>query len=195
MQVRNTSVWITVAILLSGCGVFGGKQVDYKTGAVVLQPLEVPPDLAVPAVSGRAPGPVTEGTQVASYSDFARAPKVAETPCAAPQSAATTGTMQPAAAKLLQVGTTRFILLSEPFDRAWRSVGLALDRAGIKPADVDRSKGVYFLKLVDKDKPPVEAQLQISESAGISLVTVAGSVPAEAAASLLESVHRHTTVQ
>jgi outer membrane protein assembly factor BamC len=37
------------------------------------------------------------------------------------------------------------ILLSEPFDKSWRKVGLALEQAGIALADKDRSKGIYFL--------------------------------------------------
>lgn len=37
------------------------------------------------------------------------------------------------------------ILLSEPFDKSWRKVGLALEKAGMVLADKDRSKGIYFL--------------------------------------------------
>lgn len=37
------------------------------------------------------------------------------------------------------------IVLSEPFDKSWRKVGLALEQAGIVLADKDRSKGIYFL--------------------------------------------------
>jgi outer membrane protein assembly factor BamC len=37
------------------------------------------------------------------------------------------------------------IILSEPFDKSWRKVGLALDQAKIVLADKDRSKGIYFL--------------------------------------------------
>lgn len=37
------------------------------------------------------------------------------------------------------------ILLSDPFDKSWRKVGLALEQAGIVLADKDRSKGIYFL--------------------------------------------------
>ncbi len=33
----------------------------------------------------------------------------------------------------------------EPFDRAWRRVGLALDRVGYNVVDRDRTKGVYFV--------------------------------------------------
>jgi len=39
----------------------------------------------------------------------------------------------------------------DPFDRAWRRVGLALDRIGFTVVDLDRSKGVYFVRYVDMD--------------------------------------------
>ena len=44
--------------------------------------------------------------------------------------------------------------LSEPFDRAWRRVGLVLDRVGFTVEDRDRSKGFYFVRYVD---PEVDA--------------------------------------
>jgi outer membrane protein assembly factor BamC len=39
----------------------------------------------------------------------------------------------------------------EPFDRAWRRVGLALDRVGFTVEDRDRQKGVYFVRYVDPE--------------------------------------------
>ncbi|MDO8789229.1 MAG: outer membrane protein assembly factor BamC [Sulfuritalea sp.] len=39
--------------------------------------------------------------------------------------------------------------LEEPFDRAWRRVGLALDRVGFTVEDRDRSLGLYFVRYVD----------------------------------------------
>lgn len=39
----------------------------------------------------------------------------------------------------------------DPFDRAWRRVGLALDRVGFTVEDRDRSKGVYFVRYVDPE--------------------------------------------
>lgn len=39
--------------------------------------------------------------------------------------------------------------LSEPFDRAWRQIGLALDRTGLSVEDRDRSAGLYFVRYVD----------------------------------------------
>ena len=47
------------------------------------------------------------------------------------------------------------VQLTEDFDRAWRRVGLALDRAGFTVEDRDRSKGIYFVRYVD---PSVEKQ-------------------------------------
>lgn len=191
MQVRNTVLLLSIFSVLAGCGMFGNRQVDYKAGAVAVQPLEVPPDLVTPVVSSRAVLPASDGTQVANYSDFVRTPKESETPCVSPAPAVAPAAAQPAAARLLQVGATRFILLSEPFERAWRTVGLALDRAGIKPSDVDRSKGLYFLKLNGRDKASTEARLLVNESAGVSVVTVEGLSQQDDVTRLLESVHQH----
>jgi outer membrane protein assembly factor BamC len=41
--------------------------------------------------------------------------------------------------------------LDEQFDRAWRRVGLALDRVGFTVEDRDRSKGLYFVRYIDPD--------------------------------------------
>ncbi len=45
--------------------------------------------------------------------------------------------------------------LTETFDRAWRRVGLALDRVGFTVEDRDRSKGYYFVRYVD---PRIDGQ-------------------------------------
>ncbi len=53
-------------------------------------------------------------------------------------------------AKLVTASDGRPVLdVSEPFDRAWRRVGLALDRVGFTVEDRDRSKGIYFVRYVD----------------------------------------------
>ena len=41
--------------------------------------------------------------------------------------------------------------LQEPFDRAWRRVGLALDRVGFTVEDRDRAQGVYYVRYVDPE--------------------------------------------
>jgi outer membrane protein assembly factor BamC len=41
--------------------------------------------------------------------------------------------------------------LPEAFDRAWRRVGLALDRVGFTVEDRDRVKGIYFVRYADPE--------------------------------------------
>jgi len=41
--------------------------------------------------------------------------------------------------------------VQEGFDRAWRRIGLALDRVGFTVEDRDRSNGVYFVRYVDPE--------------------------------------------
>ena len=43
------------------------------------------------------------------------------------------------------------LIMEEPFDRAWRRVGLALDRIGFTVEDRDRAQGLYFVRYVDPD--------------------------------------------
>ena len=44
------------------------------------------------------------------------------------------------------------LAVDESFDRAWRRVGLALDRIGFTVEDRDRSQGVYFVRYIDPDR-------------------------------------------
>jgi len=43
------------------------------------------------------------------------------------------------------------LMLADPFDRAWRRVGLALDRVGFTVEDRDRQKGLYFVRYADPE--------------------------------------------
>ena len=55
-------------------------------------------------------------------------------------------------AKLSRGGADGTLLvLNDQFDRAWRRVGLALDRVGFTVEDRDRSKGLYFVRYIDPD--------------------------------------------
>ena len=55
-----------------------------------------------------------------------------------------------AKAKLVQEGFNKaHIDVSAGFDRAWRDVGLALDRSNFTVEDRDRSNGVYFVRYVN----------------------------------------------
>lgn len=88
--------------------------------------------------------------------------------------------------------------MDEAFDRAWRRVGLALDRVGFAVEDRDRSKGVYFVRYIDpqidndskkddglfsklafwrgkKDENSPQVQIKVAETGGKSRVTVTGA--------------------
>ena len=53
-------------------------------------------------------------------------------------------------AKLAQsVDGSGALEIQEPFDRAWRRVGLALDRVGFTVEDRDRAQGLYFVRYID----------------------------------------------
>jgi outer membrane protein assembly factor BamC len=43
------------------------------------------------------------------------------------------------------------LAMEESFDRAWRRVGLALDRIGFTVEDRDRSQGLYYVRYVDPE--------------------------------------------
>ena len=52
-------------------------------------------------------------------------------------------------AKLIEDGAETRIEMTQSFDRAWRDVGLALDRSNFTVDDRDRSKGIYFVRYVN----------------------------------------------
>ena len=49
-------------------------------------------------------------------------------------------------------GSSGVVEVDEPFERAWRRVGLALDRVGFTVEDRDRTKGVYYVRYVDQNQ-------------------------------------------
>ena len=48
-----------------------------------------------------------------------------------------------------KVGTAPVVEIDEGFDRAWRRVGLSLDRTGFTVEDRDRAQGTYFVRYVE----------------------------------------------
>jgi outer membrane protein assembly factor BamC len=73
-------------------------------------------------------------------------------------------------ARIENVGGQPVVQISENFERAWRRVGLALDRTGFTVEDRDRSAGTYFVRYVapnpDKKEPGFFAKLLTFGNAG-----------------------------
>ncbi|HSV54163.1 MAG TPA: outer membrane protein assembly factor BamC [Burkholderiaceae bacterium] len=65
--------------------------------------------------------------------------------------------------KIATVNNAPVVQISEGFDRAWRRVGLALDRTGFTVEDRDRSQGTYFVRYVEpnpeKKEPGIFSKL------------------------------------
>ncbi|UUZ76381.1 outer membrane protein assembly factor BamC [Polaromonas sp. P1(28)-13] len=51
--------------------------------------------------------------------------------------------------RVATVNNQPVVQIDEGFDRAWRKVGLALDRTGFTVEDRDRSQGIYFVRYVE----------------------------------------------
>ena len=68
----------------------------------------------------------------------------------APSIVATTAPITSANAVIQNNGAGPLVV-NDGFDRAWRRVGLALDRTGFTVEDRDRSKGLFFVRYIDPD--------------------------------------------
>ena len=70
----------------------------------------------------------------------------------------------PTRARLLTDQASPTLQVDDGFDRAWRRVGVALDRSGFTVEDRDRTQGVYFVRYIDpafagKEEPNFFAKL------------------------------------
>ncbi|HEX4764281.1 MAG TPA: outer membrane protein assembly factor BamC [Usitatibacter sp.] len=90
----------------------------------------------VAAATAKAPAPVRSGAQPAAATSESRN-AVLENSGAGP------------------------LVVNDSFDRAWRRVGLALDRVGFTVEDRDRSKGIFYVRYVD---PEVDREAQASKN-------------------------------
>jgi len=83
----------------------------------------------------------------------------------APQQQAAAAVAQPSekpTSRVASVDNHPVVVLDDGFDRAWRRVGLTLDRTGFTVEDRDRSQGTYFVRYVpptDKKEPSLLSKL------------------------------------
>jgi outer membrane protein assembly factor BamC len=78
-----------------------------------------------------------------------------------------------ARARVLEGRASPTLQLDDSFDRAWRRVGLALDRSGFTVEDRDRAQGLYFVRYIDpakgkKDEPGLLSRLFGGDAAASS---------------------------
>ncbi|MDP2771461.1 MAG: outer membrane protein assembly factor BamC, partial [Giesbergeria sp.] len=122
---------------------------------------------------------------------------------------ASASAQRPSAARVASVGDVPVVQIDEGFDRAWRRVGLALDRTGFTVEDRDRSQGVYFVRYVEpkgdkKEKgflgklfssekavPPLKYRIVVrsqGEATTVSVLNAAGAPETSANASSIVRV-------
>jgi outer membrane protein assembly factor BamC len=95
--------------------------------------------------------------------------------------------------RIATVGNAPVVVIDEAFDRAWRRVGLALDRTGFTVEDRDRNQGTYFVRYVapnadrkergflgrllnlgpdDKSDPPLKYRIALKSEGQTTTVSV-----------------------
>lgn len=94
--------------------------------------------------------------------------------------------------RVTTVGNLPVVQIDEGFDRAWRRVGLSLDRTGFTVEDRDRSQGIYFVRYVapnpdrqekgligrlfnfssDKEGNPVKYRINLKSQGDVTTVSV-----------------------
>ena len=71
LATRNVAAWVALAVTASGCSMFEGKKIDYKS-AGKLPTLEAPPDLVMPAGDNRFVVPDINPKGAATFSAYDR---------------------------------------------------------------------------------------------------------------------------
>ena len=105
-----------------------------------------------------------------------------------------------ATSRITTMNNSPVVVIDEGFDRAWRRVGLALDRTGFTVEDRDRSQGTYFVRYVapnadrkeatgflgrmfsfgrsDKDEAPLKYRIALKSEGQSTTVSVLNSTGA-----------------
>ncbi len=112
--------------------------------------------------------------------------------------------------RVATVSGTPVVQVDDGFDRAWRRVGLSLDRTGFTVEDRDRAQGIYFVRYVEpkadskepgffsklfsgssKDAAPLKYRIALrsqGESTTVSVLNAAGSPESSANAQRIVKV-------
>ena len=91
--------------------------------------------------------------------------------------------------RVANVNNVPVVQIDEGFERAWRRVGLALDRTGFTVEDRDRAQGTYFVRYVeptaDKSEPGFFSKIFSGSSAAIAPLKYRITVKSQGEASVV----------
>jgi len=102
---------------------------------------------------------------------------------------------------------SQILLINDAFDRSWRRVGLAIERAGLTVEDRDRARGIYFLKTAPveqgwldslkfwEDAPASDRHYRVNVKDGGAVcevsVTDQDGIKDDTAKQMIEAVYKH----
>lgn len=138
MKVLHIGISSVVLASLVGCSAvgLGNKRVDYRAGAVQAPSLEVPPDLTTPARDERYKVPGSEGTSVATYSDYSKG--------GATERPAVSSAVLPEVkgVHLERNGAQRWLVVNDKPENVWPVVKAFFQENGLSIASEDQAAGV-----------------------------------------------------
>jgi outer membrane protein assembly factor BamC len=123
--------------------------------------------------------------------------------------AVTASAAERSSSRVATVNNQPVVVIDEGFDRAWRRVGLALDRTGFTVEDRDRSQGTYFVRYVapnadkkepgflgrlfsrEKNEPPLKYRINLKadgQSTTVSVLNASGAPESSANAQRIVQV-------
>jgi outer membrane protein assembly factor BamC len=114
---------------------------DANQTATKWQPLPPDPELEAEMLSRIMVAMGGEETKVAAERAKAPAGRLTTAVAAAPE----------ARNAVLENSGAGPLVVNDGFDRAWRRIGLALDRTGFTVEDRDRSKGLFYVRYIDPE--------------------------------------------
>ena len=121
----NTEVFISHRGMIE---VYSGLSSDMQKGQTMWQPRPIEPELEA---------------------EFLRRMMIKLGARAEQSAAAIDGALPKLSSRLTSTNGESILILTDNFDRAWRRVGLSLDRTGFTVEDRDRAQGLYFVRYVD----------------------------------------------
>lgn len=139
LQVGICSVALVTLVGCSAMGT-GDKRIDYRSEAVSVPPLEVPPDLTRPAATDRYKVPEGEGETVATYSDYSKGSAKSG---ARSSGAAAGGVLaEVKGVRLERNGTQRWLAVEDTPENVWNVVKAFFLENGLSIKSEDQAAGV-----------------------------------------------------
>lgn len=101
--------------------------------------------------------------------------------------------------RVANVNSVPVVQIDEGFERAWRRVGLALDRTGFTVEDRDRAQGTYFVRYVepvlDKSEPGFFSKIFSGTPAAIAPLKYRITVKSQGEASVVSVLNTQGTAE